>query len=61
MPNTALETLFERLDVRTPACAAPDWSAQAGTLKPILHPQRGRGARNGQVAWQFALDWAGRQ
>jgi len=51
MPNTALETLLERLldrlDARPPA-AVPDWktvraarwSAQAGGLKPILHPQR---------------------
>jgi hypothetical protein len=46
MPNTALETLFERLlerlDVHTPVCAVPDW-------------------RRVRVAWQFARDWAGRK
>ncbi|MEW5966238.1 MAG: ATP-binding protein [Pseudomonadota bacterium] len=52
MPNTALEVLLERLvdrlDTRSAAIPAPDWktvraarwSAQAGALKPILHPQR---------------------
>jgi len=52
MPNTALEQTLERLlarlDSRFSTPAAPDWktlraarwSAQARTLKPILHPQR---------------------
>lgn len=52
MPNTALEALLERLldklDARTPQTINLDWkkihaarwSAQTGTLKPILHPQR---------------------
>ena len=52
MPNTALEDLLERLldrlDARTPQTVELDWkkvhaarwSAQTGTLKPILHPQR---------------------
>jgi predicted AAA+ superfamily ATPase len=50
MPNTALETQLERLLSRLDAPAAPPldwkavraarWSAQAGGLKPILHPQR---------------------
>lgn len=52
MPNIALETLFERLlgrlDVRTSACAVPDWKAV-------------RAARNGRVAWPFARDWAGKK
>lgn len=52
MPNTALEQMLERLLARfdthggTPATLdwktvrAARWSAQAGYLKPILHPQR---------------------
>jgi predicted AAA+ superfamily ATPase len=52
MPNTALERaldrLLEKLDARFSPPAPPDWktvraarwSAQAGGLKPILHPQR---------------------
>ena len=52
MPNTALEQMLERLltrlDAHASAPATPDWkkmraarwSAQAGGLKPILHPQR---------------------
>jgi predicted AAA+ superfamily ATPase len=52
MPNTALEQMLERLltrlDTSAAAPAALDWktvraarwSAQAGMLKPILHPQR---------------------
>ena len=52
MPNTALEQMLERLltrlDAHAGAPATPDWkkvraarwSAQAGGLKPILHPQR---------------------
>ena len=52
MPNTALEQMLERLLTRldthsdTPAALdwktvrAARWSAQAGSLKPILHPQR---------------------
>jgi predicted AAA+ superfamily ATPase len=52
MPNTALEDVLERLLARLDAhgayAAPPDWksvraarwSALAGALKPILHPQR---------------------
>ena len=52
MPNTALESLLERLLDRLDACApqavnldwkkvhAARWSAQTATLKPIFHPQR---------------------
>jgi len=52
MPNTALERaldrLLEKLDARFSPPAPPDWktvraarwSAQAGGLKPIRHPQR---------------------
>jgi predicted AAA+ superfamily ATPase len=54
MPNTALETLLERLldklDARAPPALGIDWkrvraarwSALANALKPILHPQRVR-------------------
>lgn len=52
MPNTALENMLERLLTRldthdgTPlmpdwkTVRAARWSAQSGSLKPILHPQR---------------------
>ena len=52
MPNTALEQMLERLLIRfdthggTPvaldwkAVRTARWSAQTGSLKPILHPQR---------------------